>query len=269
MNSWTIGVNGIPIGWVIKTELTENVTYSQLVSKINENNGEGGLEPGKLYRITDYATTTKNGTNPDINNSGITYMASGNQFDLIVMATTSNKLDCQAKAILHSGDSYFANSDLSKWEIWYDINNDTTKYEWADYSNGKGVIYKMIDEHNNESPYDFKNIVFKRKLLYGNYDDSGVTTWVYTFGGPTDSSLSPNTYNNTIKTYINNSACCLNDIVILGNCYSNTFGSDCYYNTLGFGTHDNTFGNKCMKNGIVRSIRPAFFLCGSQKCRAF
>ena len=28
--------------------------------------------------------------------------------------------------------------------------------------NGKGVIYRMIDEHNNDCPYDFKNIQFKR-----------------------------------------------------------------------------------------------------------
>ena len=30
------------------------------------------------------------------------------------------------------------------------------------HANGKGVIYRMIDEHNNDCPYDFKNIQFKR-----------------------------------------------------------------------------------------------------------
>ena len=48
--------------------------------------------------------------------------------------------------------------------------------------NGKGVIYYMKDEWDNECPYDFKNIQFKRKITDGSLDtQSGTDTWLYTF----------------------------------------------------------------------------------------
>lgn len=47
---------------------------------------------------------------------------------------------------------------------------------------GTGVIYRLIDEWNNDCPYDFKNIQFKRPLTNGAYDiRNGIYTWVYTF----------------------------------------------------------------------------------------
>ena len=156
------------------------ITYQDLLTLKNNNN----LNPGQYYRITDYVTTTKNGTNPDINTAD--YKSAGHAFDLIVIATSVSALDCEAMAVQHTGDTYFTDCDLFKWQIWYDINNDTNKYEWADATNGKGVIYRMIDEWGNDCPYDFKNIMFKRNL--DNSGDtqwsgsSGVTaTWVYTF----------------------------------------------------------------------------------------
>ena len=57
---------------------------------------------------------------------------------------------------------YFAKAQLNKWKVWYDINNDPTQYLWADSVNGKGVIYRMIDEHGSDIAYDFKNVQFKR-----------------------------------------------------------------------------------------------------------
>ena len=52
---------------------------------------------------------------------------------------------------------------------------------------GTGVIYRMIDEWNNDIPYDFKNIQFKRNLIFENgyaeYSEDGNKTWVYTFAG--------------------------------------------------------------------------------------
>ena len=53
--------------------------------------------------------------------------------------------------------------------------------------NGKGVIYRMIDEWNNDIPYDFKNIQFKRNLNFDDglaqFSEDSVETWVYTFTG--------------------------------------------------------------------------------------
>ena len=159
--------------------------------------------------------------------------------------------------------NYFQNSNLSAWKVWYCLDNDKSRFAWADDSvddkaiisfevegfgrvtlprkesedvvvnetqcyawgypdtntayttseqpvigdkvfqleeglvefstiesvseptglpNGRGVIYRLIDEFNNDVAYDFKNIQFIRPLTNGEYDDStGTDTWVYTF----------------------------------------------------------------------------------------
>lgn len=63
--------------------------------------------------------------------------------------------------------TYFhdAGAKLEAWQIWYSLDNDVGRFAWADAENGKGVIYRMIDEWNNDLPYDFKNIMFKRYEL--------------------------------------------------------------------------------------------------------
>lgn len=124
----------------------ENVTYSGLKTLRDNSN----LVPGKQYRIIDYqCTTTQSNT-----------QSANHQFDIIVVADDEKTLDENARAILHEEDIYFANSDLNAWEIKYSLDNDSSKFAWADSTNGKGVIYHMKDEFNNECPYDFKNIQF-------------------------------------------------------------------------------------------------------------
>ena len=135
--------------------LTET-TYSAL--KTLRDNSQ--LVPGKQYRITDYACTTTT-TNTS---------SAGHAFDIIVVADLSNKLNENARACLHnSGDNYFANSKLEAWQLKYCIDNDTNRFAWADSTNGKGVIYWMKDEFNNECPYDFKNILFTSETTIGFY----------------------------------------------------------------------------------------------------
>lgn len=58
-------------------------------------------------------------------------------------------------------------NNLSSWELKYCLDNDTTRFLWADKSYGKGVIYYLKDEFNNEAPFDFKNIMFKRYKIDG------------------------------------------------------------------------------------------------------
>ena len=125
-----------------------SITYDE-IKVLRE---QSKLKAGQFYRITDYVTkTTQENT-----------QSAGHVFDVIVLATDVDTLNENAKAIKHEGDTYFANSDLDAWEIKYDLDNDITKYAWADETNGKGVIFYMKDEWNNECPYDFKNIQFKR-----------------------------------------------------------------------------------------------------------
>ena len=139
-----------------------NKTYSELATLKSGNN----LVPGQLYRITDYVTTT-NGKCNGIDNDA---RSVEHPFDIIVRAITNNKFNEEARAINHSGDSYFANCNLKVWKLWYCFDNDDVRFEWADTLTGKGVIYRMIDEFGNDLPYDFKNIQFKRYKITATTD---------------------------------------------------------------------------------------------------
>lgn len=124
------------------------ITYDEIVALRDA----GELVPGMMYRITDYTCTT---TREDT-------QSAHNDFDIIVTAVDVDKVSETARAIRRAGDTYFENSNLEAWQIWYTLDNDITKYGWADPENGKGVVYRMIDEFNNDCPYDFKSIQFKR-----------------------------------------------------------------------------------------------------------
>ena len=147
--------------WVEADDIV-NITYNEL--KELRNNSK--LKPSQYYRITDFVTTV------DVNKVTEARSA-GHRFDIIVMASKENKLQEECYAIQHEGETYFDNCNLAAWKIWYCLDNDSTKYAWADTANGKGVIYRMIDEWQNDCPYDFKNVQFKRYYTNGlqNGDD--------------------------------------------------------------------------------------------------
>ena len=46
---------------------------------------------------------------------------------------------------------------------------------------GRGVIYRLIDEWNNDVAYDFKNIMYKEPVTDGYYAYDGEEVFVYTF----------------------------------------------------------------------------------------
>lgn len=151
------------------------ITYAELVELRNKKD----LSAGTLYRITDFVTTTVQENTK----------SAGNPFDVVVLAIGSNEISEEAYA-LHSDrdtDGYFAKSNLSAWKVWYCLDNDTTRFAWADKENGKGVIYRMIDEWENDIPYDFKNIQFIRTINldygYPRFMEDGIEKWVYTFCG--------------------------------------------------------------------------------------
>lgn len=148
----------------------KKVTWAELKS-LRDN---GQLKAGNWYRITDYECTTSQDNT----------RSAGHRFDVIVLALDEHTLSKEARACLHEGDTYFENSHLEAWKIWYSLDNDETRFAWAD-EEGHGVIYRMIDEWGNDVPYDFKNIQFVRALNEdGEYDpENGDDTWVYTFNG--------------------------------------------------------------------------------------
>lgn len=136
--------------YTIDTKAAEPESYQNLA----ELRRTGKLVPGKSYRITDYVATTVQEDTRSANHP----------FDIVVMAISETNLSEDAKAVLHEGDTYFsqAGAKLDAWVIKYCFDNDATRFTWADSANGKGVVYRMVDEWGNDLPYDFKGVQFKR-----------------------------------------------------------------------------------------------------------
>ncbi len=138
-------------------------------------------------------------------------------------------------------------------------------------TNGTGVIYRMVDEYDNDYPYDFKNIQYKRykctkdtkSVFTGEYigckdaaamyptDESRFTfdetdfQWCYTFNDSSttayrDASLSGSDYNNKMPQVTS-----LPNCVMGTNCYGTTTGNSCYSWTTGNSCHSWTTGNSC------------------------
>ena len=245
-----------------RVDTVEDALANQIISiiytELKTLRDGGQLVPGQQYRITDYTcTTTTAGTK-----------SAGHVFDIIVTADSNNKLNEVARAIQHDGDTYFSGCDLNAWKIWYCLDNDTSRFYWADETNGKGVIYRMIDEFNNDVPYDFKNIQFYRqwdstKSLWSTIssDNTGVPCYTFSSAGSssttefTDLSLRSsnnsinNVYSNVIKEYMSSDKQYLNNICLFDRgCFYNTFGSECHSITLGNSCYNNSFEAMCYNN---------------------
>ena len=210
------GLSGFYIGETRLADVVGNADHLELIeySDLVDLRDTSALVPGMKYRIIDFVTTVDQED----------CRSAGHPFDLVVTALDSYTLDEKAIATLPSnGDDYFdarpfhltAYQDyleykrvpLESWEIKYCLDNDKTRFAWADEENGKGVIWYMKDEFNNEAPYDFKNVQFKRYEItaiidwdeekFGTHDligtyglpndlievDTENSVWCYTFNG--------------------------------------------------------------------------------------
>ena len=137
----------------------------------------------------------------------------------------------------------------------------------------------MIDEWNNDVPYDFKNIQFARDWSV-IAPDSGLTgaIYCYTFsifldGFSGDATANDENVkakeciesdgngrfgNNVIRTYQDSVGnYLLNNIIFVTNWSSfgvehssNTFGDNCSYNTFGGSCYNNAFGGSCTYNAF-------------------
>ena len=224
----------------------------------------GDLTPGQFYRITDYTCTT---TQTDTHSAG-------HVFDIIVFALSESILSEEAWADHHEGDTYFSNCKLEAWELKYCLDNDDTQFDWADTTNGKGVIYYMKDERDNECPYDFKNIQFEKDIDDdGELDESsGNSTYVYTFNywdsfsnlskdATLLSSNSSIVIGNTIRPYRQDGTSSNLNIIIAflnssnSDFYCNSFDYDCHDITIGSSSYYNNFGKVCSDIKIGKSFR--------------
>lgn len=118
-------------------------TYSELVALRDG----GNLVAGQKYRITDYTAAFK------------TLKSAGHKFDIVVEALSASTLSEKASALPHEGDDYFSKSSPETWELWYSLDNDTSRFPEAS-EQGKGYIYRMKDEYGNDAAFDFKNALF-------------------------------------------------------------------------------------------------------------
>ena len=170
----------------IDVELLTNITYSELKALRDTS----ALVPGMQYRITDYECTT----------SAENTSVGGHAFDIIVTADSSSKLNENARAARNSSyTDYAPDAKPEAWELKYCLDNDTTRFAWADSTNGKGVIFYMKDEHNNSAGYDFKSIQFLRyalKLADATADYTPTDT-----GLVYDASTQPNRYGSPYKIF--------------------------------------------------------------------
>ena len=177
----------------------------------------GTLTPGQQYRITDYVYTVA--SNMKIN--GMPLSSANHPFDLVVIADSTNRLNEKARALRHEGDTYFPSSTrFEAWQIWYKLDND-----WRTGSAGKGVIYRMIDEWNNDCPHDFKSMKFSGSFTFGGNSS-----------GNSDGSLYGNTHDNKLSD---------SSILLQESCTNNTFGAGCKNIQLGSYCSYNTFDVGC------------------------
>lgn len=127
------------------------ITYNELLRKTED----AELIPGDWYQITDYKSYF-------ISDAGL-FEADGvitHQFDVLVFAISNNALSENAKATVHNDDYSYYGDGIHSWILKYCLYNDNTRFGWADTVNGKGVIYRMIDEYGNDCGYDFKTMLF-------------------------------------------------------------------------------------------------------------
>lgn len=99
----------------------------------------------------------------------------GNNYT-VYMLTNNIVKDVKLESIVNR--NYKAN--LAAWKIKYCLDNDVKRFTWAGNADGKGVIYWMKDEWENECPYDFKNILFKRYAIGTALSDcsgKNLTNW--------------------------------------------------------------------------------------------
>ena len=166
--------------------------------------------------------------------------------------TTNNA--CGVKAEWYTGASYFDNSNLSSWEIKYSVDNNQSKYSWANI-NGKGVIYYMKDEYRNEAPYDFKNIKYGDYYTFDYYVnnihyDGSAKYGSYCHDNIISCDIDGSRRIGLPKIYFKNTSntaeCHSNKFE--NNVWDMSFGSGCYKNSFESESEGNHFGDSCYHN---------------------
>lgn len=145
-----------------KGEVFREVTYTEL----KELRDSELLIPGMRYCITDYEfTCNQEKSNIEMQGALITVECI-RRYNIIVEAVSCRELSEVAKACNREGEEPF--DDILSWRLRYSIDNDVSKYNWADEINGKGVVYCLQDRQYNEYSFDGKGVGYN---LLGEHID--------------------------------------------------------------------------------------------------
>lgn len=135
------------------------VNYTELTySDLYTGSQLGELTPGQYYLITDFQTiydqpNYDNNRNPIFSGNSMT----GDTEPILLLATSTTGFSATVYSTLYPQD-----------KISYDITWNTTEIS---NTPAKGRITERIDNFNNRTDYDHRNILFKRYLGY-SYDES-------------------------------------------------------------------------------------------------
>lgn len=118
---------------------------------------------------------------------------------------------------------------MTTWEI---IEFGTVKNVVENEDSGKGVIYRMIDEYQNDVYYDFKNILCVKNDIFKAFE---IPPSIHTFTSESDFSSDTSMYgcavNNTIefsKYLLFNLFIAVEDFIVS----NNNLGSNCFSNVI-------------------------------------
>lgn len=148
-----------------------HTTYSELYALKNS----GSLKTNTEYAIMDYTFTCNSEKYQG-------YFVSKGGFAVIVRTDENGELKHKARAMYGTltEDNSFDLRGIERWELMYDIENDSAKYDWADKINGKGVVYFLKDEWGNEAYFDFKCATFSPQgvdfRIFSSYENPTIDT---------------------------------------------------------------------------------------------
>lgn len=241
--------------------LYTEVTYAEITTLINTNS----LVPGSFYLITDFQTIYDQ---PDFTRffndllDGYIYLPkpsnqiqakTGTITPIFVTATSVNTLAPDAYQPAYPND-----------KLKYDVSWNQTE---VTNTPAKGRITERIDELNNRTDYDHREVLFKRyNDGFGNYTafwDTGnlsqeFTTFAWVLEG------TPYSNNNYIGNYADISILYGDAFILSNNVFgintegnntdvyfvNNTFGNYAYYNKIGDYSFNNVLGEQFQDNDI-------------------
>lgn len=141
------------------TIVATDITYLELKNLRDT----ASLTPGKKYRIIDYETVV---TKPylDVNPESQYYY-----FDVVVTATDESTLSEEAEAVRSARDTQglLKNFDLSKWKLWYSLNNDREKADWTGTDDGYIKEIQVVMEGTKENSLLLRDEEYDKQLSDG------------------------------------------------------------------------------------------------------